>query len=102
MSPLNTVSSASVSSIHSLAHSGELDDASPLKRLNLAETLTQPRPKISYLLPGILPGSVGAVVGPGGSGKTMIQLQNSMALALGMAPLDQPDVAGLEGLLRRR
>ena len=90
MSPFNTVSSATVSSIHSLAHSRELEDASPLKRLNLAELLTQPRPKISYLLPGILPGSVGAVVGPGGSGKTMIQLQNSMALALGMAPLANP------------
>lgn len=49
---------------------------------------TQPEP-IDYVLPGLVAGSVGAIVSPGGAGKSMMALQIASQIAGG------PDMLGL-------
>lgn len=61
--------------------------ASPL---DLRGLLTSAPPPLDHVLPGLLSGTVGMLAGPGGVGKTMLELQLGMALATGT-----PACAGL-------
>ncbi|WP_432258025.1 helicase RepA family protein [Cupriavidus sp. TMH.W2] len=49
--------------------------------------LTTAPPPLDQVLPGLLAGTVGAFVGPGGVGKTMVLTQIACALATGLPPL---------------
>jgi len=51
------------------------------KPLDLRPMLTQSPPKLNHILPGLLAGTVGALVAPGGTGKTMLLLQTALAVA---------------------
>lgn len=55
-------------------------------RLNVRAALTEPPPMLDYVLAGLLAGSVGALVGPGGAGKTMLLMQTACDIAAG-API---------------
>ncbi len=54
-----------------------------LTPLNLKTCLTNPVPKLDFVLPGLPVRCVGALVAPGASGKTFLALQIAAALALG-------------------
>lgn len=54
-------------------------------RLNVRAALTEPPPMLDYVLPGLLAGSVGALVGPGAAGKTMLLMQTACDIAAGGA-----------------
>ena len=54
--------------------------ASPL---DLRHMLDQDAPELTHVLPGLLAGTVGALVAPGGTGKTMFLLQTACAVATG-------------------
>ncbi len=58
-----------------------------LKRMALSDVLNHPCPEVQHILPGLLPGMVAAIAGPGAAGKTMLQLQVAFAFALGLPPL---------------
>ena len=49
--------------------------------LDIRKLLANPPPVLKHVLPGLLEGTVGAVVAPGGVGKTMLLLQLGMAVA---------------------
>ena len=51
--------------------------------LDLRRALTSPPPLLDHVLPGLLAGTVGVLAGPGGVGKTMLELQLAMAIATG-------------------
>lgn len=55
-------------------------------RLNVRAALTERPPTLDYVLPGLLAGSVGALVGPGAAGKTMLLMQTACDIAAG-API---------------
>lgn len=57
-------------------------------RLNIEYLLKNPAPPIDYVLPGLPAGTVGLLVGPGGMGKTMLELQLAVLLATGLASRD--------------
>lgn len=56
-------------------------------RLDIRKSLTTLPPKPDFVLPGLPTGSVGALVAPGGTGKTLLLLQVCIALAAGVPPL---------------
>lgn len=58
-----------------------------LKPLDIRQALTTPLPPPDHVLPGLLAGTVGMLAGPGGIGKTMLELQLASALAVGVSPL---------------
>lgn len=58
------------------------------QRLNIEYLLKNPAPAIDYVLPGLPAGTVGLLVGPGGMGKTMLELQLAVLLAAGLAGRD--------------
>jgi regulatory protein RepA len=58
-----------------------------LQRLSIARVLAQPCPEAKFVLPGLMPGMVGAIAGPGAAGKTMLQLQVAVDVALKRAPV---------------
>jgi len=58
-----------------------------LQRLPIARALMQPCPEAKFVLPGLMPGMVGAIAGPGAAGKTMLQLQIAIDFALNRAPV---------------
>ena len=58
----------------------------PPARLDLAAIFSTEPPELDYVLPGMLSGTVGALVSPGGSGKSMFALQ-ILALVGGGADL---------------
>lgn len=63
--------------------------------LDVHALLTTPPAPLDHVLPGLLAGTVGMLAGPGGAGKTMLELQLAMAIATGT-----PACAGLfAGLL---
>ncbi len=47
-----------------------------------------PPPEMDYVLPGLLAGTVGAIVSPGGAGKSMLALQMAISIAGGVDLLD--------------
>ncbi len=55
-------------------------------RLDVRAALTAPPPNLDYVLPGLLAATVGALVGPGASGKTMLLMQTACDIAAG-API---------------
>ena len=55
-------------------------------RLDVRAALTEPPPNLDYVLPGLLAATVGALVGPGASGKTMLLMQTACDVAAG-API---------------
>jgi len=64
--------------------------------VNIQAAFENPGPRINFLLPGLIRGSVGALVAPGGAGKSVFALQLSVwltsgadTLGLGKAPIDQ-------------
>lgn len=56
--------------------------------LDVTRVLTQSPPSFDEVLPGLLAGTVGAIVAPGGLGKTMLLLQTSVGLASGTPVCD--------------
>lgn len=63
--------------------------------MDIQQVLTTPRPALDYVLPGLLAGTVGAIIGPGAMGKTMLLTQIACAMATGLPPLG--GVLGLSG-----
>lgn len=51
--------------------------------LDVRALLTTAAPPLDHVLPGLLAGSVGMLAGPGGVGKSMLELQLAVALATG-------------------
>ncbi|MDR8402246.1 helicase RepA family protein [Paraburkholderia sp. USG1] len=52
-------------------------------RMDVKAALTEPPPHLDYVLPGFLASSVGALVGPGAAGKTMLLMQTACDIAAG-------------------
>ena len=52
-------------------------------RIDIDYILKNSPPKQDHVLPGLLVGTAGLIVGPGGVGKTMLELQIAMAVASG-------------------
>lgn len=50
-------------------------------KLDIRHILTTPPPMLDYVLPGLLPGTVGALIAPGSLGKTMLLMQIGCAMA---------------------
>jgi RecA-family ATPase len=67
--------------------SGGLRAGPVLDRLPIERVLMQPCPEAKFVLPGLMPGMVGAIAGPGAAGKTMLQLQVAVDIALKRAPV---------------
>ncbi|MES9844141.1 MAG: helicase RepA family protein [Candidatus Sedimenticola sp. 6PFRAG5] len=61
----------------------------PLEPINILEAFTTSPPPLDYVLPNMVAGTVGAIVSPGGTGKSMLALQLAMQIAGG------PDLLGL-------
>jgi len=59
-----------------------IDDAR-LKRLDLWDAFTTQPPPLDFVLPGMIAGTVGALVAQGGAGKSWIALELAMAVAGG-------------------
>lgn len=55
------------------------------RRVDIEHILKTSPPKQDHVLPGLLAGTAGLIVGPGGVGKTMLELQISMAVSAGIA-----------------
>lgn len=53
---------------------------------------TEPKPR-DYVLPGLIPGTVGSIVSPGGAGKSMLALMLAHEVAGGVDALDLPECA---------
>ncbi|GKW48997.1 helicase RepA family protein [Halomonas sp. NCCP-2165] len=51
--------------------------------IDLIEAFTEPPPPVDYVLPNMVAGTVGALVSPGGAGKSMLILQLSAQIAGG-------------------
>lgn len=57
-------------------------------RLDIASILRTPPPALDFVLPGLLAGTAGLLVGAGGVGKTMLELQLAVLLATGLGRYD--------------
>lgn len=57
--------------------------------INLLEAFNELPPSIDYVLPNMIAGTVGGLVSPGGTGKSMLALQLATQIAGG------PDLLGL-------
>jgi RecA-family ATPase len=55
-----------------------------IRRLNIRSALANAPPALDFVLPGLLSGTAGTIVGSGGVGKTTLLLQLSMALSSNM------------------
>lgn len=56
--------------------------------LDIGYLLSNPAPVPDFVLPGLVAGSVGMLSGPGGIGKTMLELQLAVSLAAGLSRND--------------
>ncbi|MDR5819319.1 helicase RepA family protein [Caballeronia sp. LZ043] len=54
------------------------------QRLDIRRALSEPPPPLDHVLSGLLAGTVGALVGPGGVGKTMLLMQIACDIAAGL------------------
>jgi len=63
-------------------HNDTIDDAA-LPRLNIREAFAVQPPPLDFVLPGMISGTVGALVAQGGAGKSWIALELAMAVAGG-------------------
>lgn len=54
-----------------------------LRRLDLNWALTAALPPLDFVLPGLLPGTFGLLVAPGGTGKSNLALEIAVSVALG-------------------
>lgn len=61
--------------------------------LDLMSTFTELPPPIDYVLPNMAAGTVGAIVSPGGTGKSMLALQLALQIAGGPDLLDIGELA---------
>ncbi|WP_256380367.1 AAA family ATPase [Oceanimonas sp. GK1] len=57
--------------------------------LDLMSAFTETPPQIDYVLPNMIAGTVGALIAPGGAGKSILALQLATQIAGG------PDLLGL-------
>lgn len=57
----------------------------PLQKLDLNWALNASLPPLQFVLPGLLPGSLGLIVAPGGTGKSQLALDIAVSKALGRA-----------------
>lgn len=64
--------------------------------IDIMDAFTQKPEDLDFVLPGLLAGTVGSIVSPGGAGKSMLAMQLLVQLAGG------PDVLGLGALKRGR
>lgn len=64
-------------------------DNSALPRIDIKGAFTQTPEPLDYVLPGMISGTVGALIAPGGAGKSWLALEAAIALAGG------PDFLGL-------
>jgi RecA-family ATPase len=55
-----------------------------LRRISISEVLSAAKPRHDFLLPGLPRGAVGALVGPGGTGKTALALSIAVSQVLGV------------------
>jgi regulatory protein RepA len=59
-----------------------------IRCLDIQKTLSNPAPSLQFVLPGLMPGHAGIVVGRGGVGKSNLLLQLAMSYAAGIAAVD--------------
>lgn len=64
-------------------------DSSALPRINVLESFTETPEPLDFVLPGMIAGTVGALIAPGGAGKSWFALEIAIALAGG------PDFLGI-------
>jgi regulatory protein RepA len=57
-------------------------------RMDILATLSVPPPPLDFVLPGFPTGTVGALIAPGATGKTLLLLQICMAVAAGLPVFD--------------
>lgn len=58
-------------------------NSSTLPRIDILQSFSTNPPPIDYVLPGMIAGTVGALVAPGGAGKSWLALQIAVAIAGG-------------------
>lgn len=66
-----------------MPESQSIIDVAALPRLNIREAFTVPPPPLDFVLPGMISGTVGALVAQGGAGKSWIALELAIAVAGG-------------------
>lgn len=69
---------------------------SSLRRVNILGAFSASPPPIDYVLPGMVAGTVGALIAPGGVGKSWLALQIAVAIAGG--PDTTGEILGIERL----
>ncbi len=74
--------------------SDEQQPIQPPDRIDIAKAFSESPPSLDFVLPGMLAGTVGALVSPGGAGKSMMALQLSTLVAGGA------DLVGLDAELK--
>jgi regulatory protein RepA len=56
--------------------------------VDIVNLLANPAPALDFVLPGLTAGTVGTLIGPGGMGKTMFELELAILLATGLLRRD--------------